>query len=184
VTTSEKPKHLHLTHEQVEARARDVLKKHGLDSIPVNPLTIARREGIAVNNATFVDDSIAGMIARRGNEVTLLVNQGDPPYRKRFTIAHELGHHFLHLADDGEFVDGEGDLFRQPKGDPGNWTPEQSEEYLANMFATALLMPEDAVRVTWEDSRSLERMARRFNVSEQAMGVRLDQLGLLDDQKS
>lgn len=174
----------YLTREQVEARARDVLKKHRLTSIPINPVTIAKREGMAVNNAKFSDESMAGMIARRGDNITLLVNQSDPPYRKRFTIAHELGHHFLHLLKDGEFVDGEENLFRQPKGDPSKWTPEQSREYQANMFAAGLLMPDDAVQKEWEESKSLDQMARRFNVSEQAMGIRLDQLGLLDEQKT
>ena len=185
MTISENPKAVpFLTREQIEARARDVLKKHHLNSIPINPVIIAKREGMAVNNAKFSDDSMAGMIARRGDNITLLVNQSDPPYRKRFTIAHELGHHFLHLMKDGEFVDGESNLFRQPKGDPTNWTPDQSAEYQANMFAAALLMPEDAVRETWAENGSLEEMARQFNVSEQAMGIRLDQLGLLDQQKA
>ena len=173
-----------LSREQVESRARDVLRKHGLTSIPINPVTIAKREGMAVNNAKFSDDSIAGMIARHGDNITLLVNQSDPPFRKRFSIAHELGHHFLHLLKDGEFVDGEANLFRQPKGDPAGWTPEQSREYQANMFAASLLMPEEQVREVWEEDSSLKVIARRFNVSEQAMGIRLDQLGLLDGQEA
>ena len=39
-------------------------------------------------------------------DVTMLVNHRDPPFRKRFTIAHELGHYFLHLLGDGEYMDG------------------------------------------------------------------------------
>ena len=63
-------------------------------------------------------------------------------------------------------------------------TPEQRREVQANMFAAALLMPEDATRFEWERLHSVKRMARRFNVSEEAMGYRLDQLGLLDAQKA
>ena len=78
---------------------------------------LANRLGMKVNNAKFSDDNVVGMIAKRGENLTLLVNQSDPPYRKRFTIAHELGHHFLHLMGDGEFIDGEADLFRMPQVD-------------------------------------------------------------------
>lgn len=171
-----------LSREEIEERARDVLRHHGLESVPINPVTLAKRLGMAVNNAKFSDETMVGMIAKRGDDVTILVNQGDPPYRKRFTIAHELGHHFLHLLQDGEFIDGEANLFRSPKGDQATWTPAQRREYQANMFAAALLMPEDLLRSEWEDTQSVDELARRFNVSVAAMGYRLNQMGLLDEQ--
>ena len=167
-----------LPRRQIEDRARAVLREHGLASIPVDPVVLANRLGIRVNNAKFSDDSMVGMIAKRGDTVTLLVNQGDPPFRKRFTIAHELGHHFLHLLQDGEFVDGEADLFRQHWDESAAITPQRRREIQANMFASALLMPEEDVRREWPTLRSVSGLARRFNVSEAAMGFRIDQLGL------
>ena len=168
----------YLSRRQVEERAKSVLKAHGLESIPVDPVVLANRLGIRVNNAKFSDDSLVGMIAKRGDAVTILVNQSDPPFRKRFTISHELGHHFLHLLNDGEFMDGEADLFRQPWQEDGPITPGRRREIQANMFASSLLMPEDAVRTEWPSISSVGPMARLFNVSETAMGIRLDQLGL------
>ncbi len=167
-----------LTRQDIEKRARDICREHGLHAIPIDPVVLANRLGMKVHNAKFADDNIVGMIAKRGDSITLLVNQADPPYRKRFTIAHELGHHFLHLLEDGEFVDGEADLFRQPPADEKSVSPERRREIQANMFAAALLMPEDAVRVEWEKVRSVSDMARLFNVSDEAMGIRIDQLGL------
>jgi Zn-dependent peptidase ImmA (M78 family) len=89
-----------LSRTQVEQRTREVLKRHNLTTIPINPLVLANREGIQVNNAKFTDDNLVGMIVKRGDDVAILVNQDDPPFRKRFTIAHELGHYFLHLIQD------------------------------------------------------------------------------------
>ena len=116
--------------------------------------------------------------SKRGDKVTLLVNGSDPPYRKRFTIAHELGHHFLHLLHDGEFVDSEADLFRQSHEDHKEITSDRRREIQANMFAAALLMPADEVVKNWQKTRSVEDLARIFNVSPSAMGFRIDQLGL------
>ena len=168
----------YLSRAEIEQQAMAVLRQHGLESIPVDPVVLANKLGMAVHNAKFSDDNIVGMIAKRGDRTTLLVNASDPPFRKRFTIAHELGHHFLHLLEDGEFVDGEANLFRQPHEDQQDVTPQRRQEIQANIFASALLMPADAVRSERKQPRSLEAMARKFNVSEAAMGFRVDQLGL------
>jgi Zn-dependent peptidase ImmA (M78 family) len=107
----------------------------------------------------------------------VLVNSNDSPFRKRFTIAHELGHFLLHLDHaDGEEVDRASDLFRTYETDERS--TDRSKEVEANQFAAALLMPAPSVMREWETLRSLELMAIRFNVSEEAMGYRLATLGL------
>ena len=165
--------------EEVESLAAEVLRRHGLFSVPVDPVTLANREGIKVHNAKFSDDSLSGMIAKRGSDVTLLVNQSDPPYRKRFTIAHEIGHHFLHLMGDGDFVDKTIDLFRDTENSADESTLEERRpEIQANQFAAALLMPAELVRLTFQRTQDLGELARMFNVSEAAMGFRLARLGL------
>ena len=167
-----------LSPRQVEHEASEVLKRHNLTTVPIDPVLLAQREGIRVNNARFSDDSTAGMIVKRGEDVSILVNCDDPPFRKRFTIAHELGHHFLHLSGDGEYVDQEANMFRRQPGEEMPLTPERRREIQANMFAASLLMPEGEVRRYWQERRSIEAMARIFHVSEEAMGYRVDSLGL------
>ena len=105
---------------EIEQQAKEVLSQHGLYSLPVDPVRLANRIGVKVNNAKFADDAWAALIARRNRTTRIFVEQSDPPYRKRFSIAHELGHHFLHLLDDGEIVDKRTDMFRERE--PGNWT--------------------------------------------------------------
>jgi len=163
-----------LSREAIEDRTQAILREHGLTSVPIDPVVLAAKTGIRVNNAVFAKEGISGMIAKRGTEVTLLVNQNDHPYRKRFTIAHELGHHFLHLGEDGEFVDPAANLFRGDEEGP------RPHEWQANQFAAALLMPRDLVaeEIARDRSLTLEELAARFRVSESAMGIRLDVLGL------
>ncbi len=62
--------------------------------------------------------------------------------RQRFTIAHELGHFFLHRASSTVFVDAAPIFFRDESSSNGS----QREEIEANAFAAELLMPEDAIR--------------------------------------
>ena len=163
---------------EVELQVKAVLRQHGLYSLPVDPVQLANRLGVTVKNAKFSDDSLAGLIARRGDHTQILVEQADPPYRKRFSIAHELGHHFLHLSEDGEIVDKRADMFRQKEPSSGQFTGERLREIQANWFAAALLMPEEFVREEWTKNPSIAHMAQVFNVSEEAMGYRVDSLDL------
>lgn len=160
----------------IEEFAAQTLRTHGLESIPIDPVILANRLGITVNHATFSEGSISGVVAKRGDHAVILVNSNDSPYRKRFTIAHELGHVLLHLTGiDGEEVDHTENLFRTNEADtPGPIL----KEVQANQFAAALLMPAEKVREEWRNTRSVTKLAQRFNVSEEAMGYRLASLGM------
>ncbi len=162
---------------QIEQHANQILKQHGLYSLPINPVVLADKLGVTVNNAQFADDSLAALLARRGQTTQIFVEQSATPYRKRFSIAHELGHHFLsHLPEDGEIVDQHADMFRDRH--PSEKLPDQDrfKEIQANWFAAALLMPEELVRVAWEVNPNVYSLAKTCNVSEEAMGYRIDAL--------
>jgi Zn-dependent peptidase ImmA (M78 family) len=166
------------TRSQVEQFAKEVLVQHGLYSVPVDPVDLASKLGVTVHNAKFADDSLAGLIAKRGDNAQILVEQSDPPYRKRFSIAHELGHHFLHLLQDGHIIDRRVDMFREKQPAAASGSSHRNQEIEANWFAAALLMPEDLVRLHWAENPSVTVLARVFNVSEEAMGYRVDALDL------
>ena len=167
-----------LSRKDIEQRASDVLREYDLDIIPVDLLALGRRLDMPIDNARFRDKRLVGAIAKKGDQVAILVKQSSPPFQKLFTIAHELGHYVLHLLEDGEFIDKEVDLFRRPLDDSQEITPDHRREIEANVFATAILMPEEAIKAEWRWLRRIAPMARRFNVSEVAMATRVGQLGL------
>ena len=162
----------------VDRLAKEILTQHGLFSVPVDPVVLANLLGVTVNNAKFSDESWAALIAKRDHTTRIFVEQSDPPYRKRFSIAHELGHHFLHLPGEGEIVDKHADMFREKEPSIGSVSEERIREIQANWFAAALLMPAELVHIEWHRDPSVKRMATLFNVSEEAMGYRLDTLDL------
>jgi len=168
-----------MTRKEIEERACEILQRHGLLTVPVDPVTLANREGILVHNAVFSESGISGMVARRGASVTMLIDQQDPPFRKRFSIAHELGHHFLHLTSDGEIVTKKLDIFRGLAGEGESGLGARRREVEANQFAAALLMPDPLVREAFSREQDVESLARLFNVSGEAMGYRLAALRLV-----
>jgi len=164
----------------IERLATDVLRDHGLLSFPVDPLKVSNALGVKVMNAVFSEEDKSGAIVRRGDHFSIFVNANDPPARKRFTIAHEIGHKLLHMKTGHlEFVD-KADNFRSSAiDDVEGWTEERRREWEANVFAAALLMNEDLLRDRWQTEKNPAMLAWKFQVSQQAMTIRLAQLGLL-----
>ncbi|MHB1210605.1 MAG: ImmA/IrrE family metallo-endopeptidase [Acidimicrobiales bacterium] len=162
----------------MEARARGILEDHGLLDTVVDPIVLANRLGTKVFNAKFGEADVHGLLAVRGGQASIYVNADDAPVRKRFTIAHELAHLVLHFtAGDIEFIDN-ADSFRSAIDPNAEWTEERRREWEANVFAAALLMPEELVRRKWRDIGDAGGLAEWFQVSRTAMSLRLDALGL------
>jgi IrrE N-terminal-like domain len=103
------------------------------------------------------------------------------PGRRRFTIAHELGHWRLHS-------EGAGAHTRFCRSDEVGASEAEARaarqiEREANRFAAALLMPEVLVRREAPLYRlDVQVLAERFGVSVVAMQVRLESLHLLPGQ--
>lgn len=104
------------------------------------------------------------------------------PRRKRFTVAHEIGHFRMHVVgSDSVFADRPQDIVELPNNGDGPKAPDlHQREREADAFARELLMPELLVA---ENARAsgfnLPALAERFDVSVPAIRLRLRLLGLL-----
>ena len=99
------------------------------------------------------------------------------PPRRRFTIAHELGHWCLHRSGGTVWCRSHAvDPAESPPGARPAYPPEESE---ANEFAAALLMPAELVRRHYERLRQRDpegcfaQLCRTFGASGAAMSRRL-----------
>jgi len=94
--------------------------------------------------------------------------------RCRFTIAHEIGHWVLHAPS--LRADGASHALRE--GKPRR-TSKDPLEWQADYFAGCLLLPKVLVSAAWDEGRAEGDLARRFQVSEQALHIRLAELQLV-----
>lgn len=151
-----------------ERQAAKVLEEAGWDGVlPIDPVRIAAHRGIEVlRDRELVGSTNSGrcVITDEGEKV-IIVNPEDSFARQRFTVAHELGHAIL---DDCGIHE------RNP-----NLREYRQKEALANRFAAELLMPERQVREANQLGMDLEQMAEQFGVSQTAMRIRLERLGIL-----
>lgn len=118
----------------------------------------------------FASDHYSGVLVVKGpNDFDILLSPYTGILRDRFTIAHELGHYFLHSRQ------GETPLVAARMD-------SELPEWEANWFAAAFLMPEGKLREFWEKRpHDSYAGASFFQVSQQAYEVRAKSLGLILD---
>jgi len=119
------------------------------------------------------------IVAREMRDFTIFIPTNTSQIRDRFTIAHELGHLFLHLPMVQKRHPGAS--MRATRWVDPTDPDQQRAEVEANWFAASFLMPGEAFRNDWDSlptSGRLETIARRFAVSSLAAQYRANALGL------
>lgn len=164
-----------------EARASEVLLNSEIRRHPVKVDRIAKRHGIKIRYEPL-DEQLSGMIFLKDNQAVIGVNAHHRPNRQRFTIAHELGHFFLHsdILQQGAHVD---TMITMLKRDQAAALGTVNIEVEANQFAAELLMPKKLIREYLSregiaqsaaaDDLVVETLAKAFRVSVAAMAIRL-----------
>jgi Zn-dependent peptidase ImmA (M78 family) len=157
---------------------------------------------------TCNEEPLAGYLYANNRFGAIFVRQDDPVVRRRFSVAHELGHYLLHFRPLLLKVDHEGVPLldevddsigaAQAEGEPSQaplaraqdiserLPPYAQLEDEADSFAAYLLMPEDVVRALaarlghrCKGEDLVWRLASDLLVSQAAMRWRLRALGLL-----
>lgn len=153
----------------VEAAAESA-RRHwgiGLDGPVPDLLRLVEDEaGLRVFIVALPKGGIDGAYQVSEGDPFVLINQAKGPERKRFTLAHEFGHHFLrHGAQLDRRI---------------NLGDKRQKEADANSFAAALLMPRPAIDQWFGRHDDLEidlkvvvRLAFFFNVSAWVVHYRL-----------
>jgi Zn-dependent peptidase ImmA (M78 family)/transcriptional regulator with XRE-family HTH domain len=156
--------------------AQRVLQAINIARPPVMPRDVAARLGVPVFDWDFPDE-ISGIYACDDGVVCIGVNEAHPYVRQRFTIAHELGH-LIYAENRDLFLD-------FTEAEAAAWAEDSRHrlhEMKANQFAADLLMPRPWIR---DDVRlrglDVTFLAKRYEVSEQAVWFRLLALGLVQD---
>jgi Zn-dependent peptidase ImmA (M78 family) len=172
-----------------EQRAVEILAKLRILRAPVPVEKIALQLGLLVKRAAFGDD-VSGLLVVQDGRGVIGINAAHSSTRQRFTIAHELGHFVLHPSAMPVFID---KSFLKPYftafRNSTSATGEDRIEREANSFAAALLMPAELVHqaiaelsVDLADDDEVDELAKRFQVSRQAMSFRLANLAISDEK--
>lgn len=136
--------------------AEQLLKRSGVKEAPVQVEEIARKLGYEVKIEGLPRGVDARLRVSGGRQIIELAS-GQAPVRRRFSIAHELGHITLGHRH------GETDVAEQE----------------ANAFAGALLVPRAWLKRDIETYSSVPELARRYDVSRDVIFIGAQGAGLL-----
>ncbi len=144
-----------------------------LHEAPVDLLGMAAALGLSVNMAADLVPNISGRITLASQDppaYRIEVNGAHSERRRRFTLAHEIAHYLLHRDMIGDGIQDDA-LYRSRLSN--------EIEAEANRLAARILMPPELVqRIFRAGVKSLSGLCAAFEVSEEAMRIRLRQLRL------
>lgn len=151
-----------------ELQANRLLSLSGSTSAPFAEEIITELPRIECRRSSQLIGSGATAWSRGRWQVRL--NAAEPFTRQRFTLAHE----FKHILDAAS----EDVIYRHLPAGPAR---ERHIEAVCDHFAACLLMPKTQVKRLWgQGVQEVGHLAWRFEVSQQAMLIRLQVLGLVD----
>lgn len=152
-------------------KAQELLQNQGVTEPPVDVCLLAEQAGATVIRGGPAQES-CGLYEPHYAVIAYHPLKGSTE-RRRFTVAHELGHHMLHRNHD-----------------PSSLPPDHPFELEANAFAAELLVPEEWMRERWSELRrsggttnltldgGIESLRQEYQVSRLMFFRRILELGL------
>lgn len=156
-----------LTRAAVEDYAGQVARIAGFRvGDPLEPMVRQMGGRIDFKDISWILEERSGAVyVHATRDFDVILPRFTSPRRDRFTIAHELGHYFIHARQGNTPIV----AYRQGTG---------LRECEANWFAAGLLMPAPQFRKCWGQLGDREGVAEKFGMSVEAVEVRAKSLGL------
>ena len=169
--TYEKPKAGNFSRESVESFAEGIAMKIGYKSGAHLYDIVENKLGAKLHFVEDLENGLNGAtIIHDATNLDIAIPRKNGSFRANYTIAHELGHYFLHSQQ------GNTPIIAQD-----NQLPDKAEAE-ANWFAAAFLMPKQAFTEKWEECLGVsELVSRHFLVSPLATKIRAESLGLINE---
>jgi Zn-dependent peptidase ImmA (M78 family) len=167
--------------------ARDLISKSSRKAFAFTDVhEIARSLNIKILEGEFRDNfgrNISGLMKVSGKDgkPIIAIKSSDSEERKRFTIAHEIGHFVLH---GNELAHVDPDLEAVVYRDKSSAMATNTKEIQANQFAAELLMPTDEINTLMLENQKSDKditktiieISEKYRVSSLAATIKVTSL--------
>lgn len=154
--------------------ARRILEQLKIFDAPIRVNSIAEYLNLEIWEYNNLPSKISALLVAK--KKLIVINPNHHTYRKRFSISHEIGHYVLNHSNQKKIELEEEVDFLVTNQLNHQYSGEQESE--ANEFAGELLMPLNIIKLYFKKYKPRE-LAEKFNVSEEAMWIRLIKLKLI-----
>ena len=137
---------------------------------PIDLHKICRVQGIKIMPLSNNGDGASSQFTISEDVPIILINEERSDLHKRICLAHCLGHYFMNHNT-------------MPRDTKSVLNNGSEYEISANRFGHELIMPKQIVENFLDRSFSQSEMARRFDVSYESMGYRLENIGYEYDRE-
>ena len=159
-------------------KAHNILSMYKISNSPIDVNKIAELLGFIVLPFDF-PETMSAVVRIEGDKKVIAVNKNKHEVRQRFSIAHELGHY---LSGHDNFSHDRHTVVDREKSylDSHHREEEEADEFAAEILMPEFMLKEDVL----VNSMSPFELAKKYNVSEQAMLMQLINLKLATGQYS
>ena len=144
-------------------QAKRVIEEFNFKEPPIDLVKITTEMKIEIVEMTL-PSWFFGVLLNIDNEYYITLNKAMPDYRKKFTLAHEIAHYYLH-----------GEELAYMKNCKRDYFHREADVYAAELCMPTFIVKKEANK-WFNDWRYL---AKLFGVSEEAMVRKLQELGIL-----
>ena len=164
-----------ISEEDIISKAQELRKKWGVDSVsPINNLIqLAEKNGVVIAEANMTDDkldAVSRWIIDR--PFVMLTDNGESAVRRRFNVAHELGHIILHNSIES--------IHDYSAKDLNNIIERQADTFASHFLLPSRAFEESLLSTSLDFYLDLKKY---WKVSIQAMIYKTYSLGLINDDQ-
>lgn len=152
----------------VREAARRLLRDCRITEPPVDLRVIAKKLGLEYEEVDYFPDDVDALIVPMADRAVAVVNKNQSETRRRFSLAHELCHHYLHqdrtILEERITIDSTAAAEDESAGKD----PFEAE---ADIFAGELLVPLPLLKKHFRPGSTAADVGRLFLVSESVASI-------------
>lgn len=167
-----------IDYKSIKEKVDEILIEYDMyKKAPIDVLKICAHNSIKVQVVKFKDKNVCAAIHKLNDEETdsyeIFVSYLQSPLEQRVSIAHELGHYYLHkdILNKEMLVD----MYRKFS------SREEQEEQEAEYFARCLLLEEYSLRTLLAKVDDINDIANMFKVPIDFLKERIKEVSLSDE---